>query len=491
MIFLKENITPLLTLALALTAYYLLQENYNVYYVDDTWTISNAWNFVNLGVAKDLVFIEPDGQGFRQYFGLTYSFLAGHFLNLFGWTKSGISLMNTGFVLATAVTWWFILKNLPFSKPVRLMTVLFLPLMPPFFFAAHAGRADAMVVFLLSLQFLAFIRGRYFMAALLTGIATESHIMGAVGVFYMLAYAVYKKEELLFDKKNFLKMSGWMAAGFAAAGAYYMSLHWSSFNLQELEALVGGKRDMSSPLNNYILTYFTDFDWYRHLWELGLLGVATVLYIKKGFFRENRFLLIFLLALVVSTFITRRENSNYFVYIFPVFLLMYFFVFEQMGRLRQFSAALLAVLAVYFSVIYFNNRNYRFDEITQKIRAAMPDENLPVIGMPDVWFAAKDRDFVPIHHTRDFDRLKLKKFYLVETDYLAIRSRGYREVMHFFEEHAERRLLGTIEAGPERTIRIYACESEPGVRPQFVKQEYPGWQAIAKEYLKDTFSTQN
>lgn len=479
----KENATPALALLLSLTAYYLLQDNYNIFYADDTWTISNAWNYVNLGVAKDLVFIEPDATGFAQYFGLTYSFIIGHLLNFVGWSKSGISLVNTSFVLLTATTWWYILKALPFSKSVRQMTVLFLPLMPPFFFAAHSGRADALAVLLVSVQFLAFINKRYFIAALLTGVAMETHIMGAVGGFYMLAYAIYNKKELLSNRKDMLKMAGLLAAGFAASGAYYMALHWDMFSLQELEAIVQGKRDMSTPVNNYILSYFVNFDWQRHLWELALLGVATTLYIKKGIFRQNRFLLIFLAVLIISTIITRRENRNYFVYIFPAFLLAYFFIFEQMGKLRPFAQVLTASLAIYFGAIYLTNRDYQFDELSHQIRTELKDEKMHVIGMADVWFSARDRDFFPIRWTRDINRLKLDKFYLVETDYLKSWDQEYPFVIDYLHKNFDCRELKEIDAYGNHPVKIWECRSFGNARPQFVRQAKSDWQTVAKEFL--------
>lgn len=483
MVFTKENISPILPLALGLTAHFLLRANYNIYFVDDAWTISNAWNFVNLGVAEDLLFIERGSAGFQQYFGLTYSFVMGNLLNLLGWTKSSISLVNSTFVGLTAATWWFILKELPFSKPVRQLTVAFLPLFPPFFFAAHSGWADAFAVLLISLQFLAFIRKRYFLAALLTGVAAESHIMGAVGMFYMLAYAIYKKDELFLDKREGLKTCALLAGGFAAAGAYYMVLHWQMFSLGELSALVSHKRDMDTPINNYILTYFMDFDWQRHLWELALLGVATTLYIKKGLYRQNRFLLILLLVLVISTFITRRENRNYFVYIFPAFLLAYFFVFEQIGRLRAFAQVLTASLALYFGAIYFTNREYRFDEISQEIRAGLKDQSLPVVGMPDVWFAAKDRDFFPIRQARDINKLELQKFYVVEMDYLKNRDRQYPLLMDYFHKNFECKEVKKIHAYGNQVVRVLEFEGFGAAHPQLAKLGKQSWQTVAMAYM--------
>ena len=60
-------------------AYYTLHTYYNIYYEDDSWTISNAWNMVNLGVDQDLTFLDQEGVFTGQLFGKIYFFISGSF----------------------------------------------------------------------------------------------------------------------------------------------------------------------------------------------------------------------------------------------------------------------------------------------------------------------------------------------------------------------------------------------------------------------------
>mgnify|MGYP000748637103 CR=1 FL=1 len=476
---------PLIWLAV-LAVYVLLNTRYNIYYVDDPWMISNAWNYVKLGIPADLIFIESDRPGHFQFFGLTYYWVLGSVLEMLGWTKSNAFLVNSVFVWATALVWWSILKDFPISDKISKWVVLFIPIFPPFFFAAHGGRTEAFLLLLVSIQLWFFIRNRFFISAFLIGLSIEVHLMGILGLFYNLGYALMRKEEYFFDKKAFGKMILKSFYGIALAVGYYFWLHGDYFSVEELSQIFKGKRDMSTPTNNYILAYFADFDWYAHIWEFAVMIVVLVQYFKNRLFKKNPQLALFFLVIFLSTIITRRENRNYLVLIFPAFLMLYFYTYSEIGKLKGFLKTLAVLLILHYSAHYFINKDFHFEDITRNISRALR-KDIPVIGMPDIWFAAQNKNFCPIHHGRNFERLNLDNFYLVQTDYLAHRNRDYFAFIEYFKSNFQYHSVRRIEAGGRGEVLIWDCRKIIRDLPKFEKPPNPGWKAIAEKYLEAIF----
>ncbi len=453
-----DRFLPVLPVILGILAYAFVHVNYNIYYVDDAWVLSNVWNISRLGVACDLVFIDAGTAGHVQYFGITYAMVVGQLLDWLGWTKSNAFLISSFFVWMTVGVWYFILRQLPFSKKVRQLTVLFMPLFPPFFFAAHCARPEAFVGFVLSLQLLLFIRKRYFWAALLTGFAFEAHIMGLVGLFFLLAYAIYHKEELIAKSGGFWRIFLPFSLGGLTALGYYFWLHGAHFSWVDLATLIGEKRDMGTPLNNYILSYFINYDWYSRIWEFVLFLVALGLYFRKGLSKRNRFLTILVIVVLVSTLITRRENRNYMVHIFPAFILLYFYTFEQLGQLRKFVGVLTLCMSLYYGLHFYYNSSYNFEKIIAEIREAIGDTTLPVVGVPDFWFAAMEQPFVPIHRLKEANFQSLDQLFLIQSDYLEWRCREYDRTMKYYQSNYSTSLVKEFTAYRDKTICIWRCD---------------------------------
>jgi hypothetical protein len=473
----KDNSFQLwMPVLLGVLAYIFVHVNYNIYYIDDAWVISNIWNINKLGIAQDLVFIEPGDSGYVQYFGATYAFIMGHLLSLLGWTKSNVFLVNSAFVWSTALVWYQIVKLLPFSKNIAKLTLVFLPLFPPFFFAAHCGRPEAFTTFIVSLQLLLFIRKRYFLAAFLTGFAFEAHIMGAAGLFFLLAYALYKKEEILFNKHAFQKLIlPFSLGGFTAIGYYFM-IHASHFSLTELTGLISDHRDMNSPLNSYILSYFMNYDWYSHIWEFALFLAGLTFYFRKGLFKGNRFLTILIIVLLISTIITRRENKNYLVYIFPAFILLYFYTSEQLKILKKFSLALTVAMGLYYGLHFYFNSAYDFEKIVLATKEELKDDKLPIVGVPDFWFAAMDKNFIPIHHRKEGSLRSLDDFHLIQSDYLEWRCKEYERTLGYYKKNYNATLVKEIDAAEGKKILIWHCKKPAqNISKLLIKQEVTDW----------------
>lgn len=463
-------------------AYTLLHQNLNIYYEDDSWTTSVVYNIFVNDIHKDTVFLDDSAVTQDQLFGILYSYISGSFLSLLGWTKSNVYLLSSIFIFLSSLVWHAIVRQLPVNHISQKYLSVLLPIFPPVFFAAHTGRPDGFTFLIMSIGILLFIKNYKLLAGIFLVLAMESHLIGVITGFYYIGYFVYEWERSNFNKSLLTPTFMSTSAGALIGLLIYGVLHINTFSMDALVGLIRTKTDMVSPVNNYILSYFTDFDWYSHIPEFLLLGVSTVVYIKHKLYTHNRFLLILLITLLVSTFITRRENRNYFLFISPVVILFYLETFSQIKRPQLIINSLVAIGLFYFLIMYHKNQSFKFDNFVELIRTST-EEDLPIVGMPDVWFAAYDRDFIPIHNERNFNNIYLDSFYLIETDYLKDRSRSYSLVQANIHKNYKCQQIRTWHAFDNNNVQICKCKDDSKPNIPLVYKTYPGWQSVVKTYL--------
>ncbi len=473
----------LLPIAITAIAYWFLHTNYNIYFEDDSWTISNAWNLTQLGINEDLVFLEEDALGRKQLFGNQYNFIIGHYLNAVGWTKGNIFIFNSLLVFLSTFIWWKIMKYLPVSRAVRKNTALFLPLFPPLFFIAHSGRSDALVFAIISLAFLLFIKKKFIPAGFLILAAFEAHIMGLVGAFYMLSYLIYKRDEYISDKALMAKMFLGMGLGASLGIGYYLFLHQTTFSFNEMTSLISNKKDMNSPVNNYILAYFTSYDWSQHLMEAALFLSSIILFFASKAHKENKFVQIFFWVMIISTLITRRENKNYFFYLMPMLAMLYSLAYEKINKLPHFTVALSLLLSGYYISIYQKHQGFKFDGFTNFVQETTQGKDIPIVGIPDTWFACPEKTFYPIHNEKNLNHIDFDELYLVETDYLSHRNRFYDNTKAHFHQNYDCKILGEWNAYQDNVARVCHCKDVSGdPKPLISEQKLVSWKNVLKDH---------
>jgi len=262
-----------------------------------------------------------------------------------------------------------------------------------------------------------------------------------------------------------------------------MALHYQTFDWQVLKDLITEKSDMVSPTNSYILTYFSDFDWMHHVPEFFLLFGTILIYLKHKIYRENKFLFVLLIVLFASTLITRRENRNYFIYLTPALLMLYFDTYERLGKTKVFLISLTTICFLYFGSIYYANNDFNFDEFVHFVKTNTAEEDLAIVGMPDVWFASYDKEFYPIHNERDFNKISLDEFYLIETDYLARRSRVYLDTKDNIYENYHCNKIAEWETYDNNKAAVCHCKNNGKPNVNIIYKPYPGWQNVMKDFM--------
>ncbi|MEM1321334.1 MAG: hypothetical protein AAGG75_13850 [Bacteroidota bacterium] len=469
--------------ALVALIYFLLHTKYIIFDGDDPWSLSQAYNNIQLGLNKNTLFTTGNSIDDTLIFHKTYHYFEGFLLNIIGWTKGNAHLISTAFILLCSILWFKILRHLRFSFDLSLVLAFSMMLFPAFFGAANITRPDAMAFFFATSTFLLFLKDRYILAGIALLVGFEIHVMGVMGAFYILAYVIYNRRAYLRDYSGFFRMAGLFSLGTLIGLGYYMVLHQDVLSMEKFSATLMSRRSMGFEFKNYILTYFVQPLWYQHVWEFLLIVLSLVFYFKNRLYKQDSFVWILLLVLFLSTFVTGRPNRNYILYIYPAFLLLMFYTVEKMKWLRPFSMALAGIFILHYGTIYYQHHDYDFQELISETRESISDKpELPIVGMPDNWYAAMDRELHLIYNSLDnIPELGLQELYLIRNDYihseslslrlesklmdfgivkdplLAKRRRHYYDLIQYFEDHYEYKLVKRIPAYGGDFVEVYHC----------------------------------
>ncbi len=478
----KSQIALVFSLLLTLLIYYLLHCCYILYNGDESWTLSRVYHFITTGNNYDTVFRAVETTDRVQLFGISYNSLTGTFLNSFGWTKTNAHLVSIFFIFSSSLVWFHILRCLRFSSSLSWVFATSMLLFPAYFGAGNMARTDAMVLFFASSSLYCFISERYFWSGLLLMIGTEVHIIGSIGAFYILAYFLYDLGKFTRQPKVFLKMLATFSLGALLGLAYYLFLHRHVFSVELLLHLLFSHRDKGLELPSYLLTYFVQPEWYLHVTELVLLLSMIVLYLFKKAYKGHRFVWIFLLVLLGSTFILSRPNRLYMLFLFPALHLVILYTAEHLKILKTFTICLYLGFVLHYGWIYSMNGSYNFQNSIEQMQAAMIDPDIAVVGVADVWLAAKERDFHLIYNTiKDLPERNIKETYLVQTDYmhpeswsieleqmaidrgftkdplLQKRRKHYQDQIAYFKNNYDCQLISADRCYKQDSLRIWHC----------------------------------
>jgi hypothetical protein len=450
--------STLLSLAIILLAYVLLHMKYYIYYVDDAWFVSENYYYCQTGKIEDVLFRAVDAPDRVLLFGKTYFQVYGNFMEWFGWTKGNAILLSSIFTWLSAWFWWRNAKLLGFSEVFSRTVGLSVLILPAFFNAAMLTRPDAFVFFLSAATFWAFLKKIYPLSGFLLLVSVESHLMGITGAFFILAY-VLATWRSFFDEGWKLPLHVLLFLVGAGLGAYYFYWLHPDFTFERLNTILSIKKGMNDFEYGYIVKYFTQHFWYRHVWELPVLFTAIYLFVKNRLWKDNLFIPVFFTVAVLSSFVTSRPNANYMVFIYPAFVFFGIYVFEKTGLLKKLSNIVAVLLLVLYGAHYFAHRTYDFNRIITETKAALPQDGLTVIGMPDNWFAAMDRPFHPIYHSVDYiPELGIKEFYLIRNDYISQRSRNYHDFIAWCHANYEVVPLKKFNAYKDKQIEVFHCK---------------------------------
>jgi hypothetical protein len=396
--------------AAVVALYWLVGHRYRVKHIDDAWTLSVAYNFFYKGISRDLVFENPWGG--LGLFGKTYAWTYGGVLHLVGWSRENAYYLSTVVTWLAIGLWGWIIARLRFEPAVTLAVTALMLVTDPFFSAACQARVDALVFLMASLSFALFVAGRFFAAGAVAMVGMETHPMGLMALVYIAACAAAWPERLASSRRHLAAATASLGLGLAAGLGYYLVLHWEG--LTGLGRVLARATAEDTSVNNYLYFYFLRTKYLRHVPELVMFVAALVVYWRKGWFRDNRFVGLFVVSVVLSTALVRRPNFLYAVYAYPAFLLLTAYVARRLGVLRALVGVTAGFLLLQYAAVGYRNRDFVFPTLVSELEAAVPGDGLPVFGSHNEWFALRDRDFLR------FELIPLKMnvaaFYVIETD---------------------------------------------------------------------------
>ena len=236
-------------------------------------------------------------------------------------------------------------------------------------------------------------------------------------------------------------------------------------------------------LKHVFTTYFVQTRWYLHLWEFVLIVISFYIYFKNKLHKKLPLIWILLAGLFVASLILARPNRNYMIYFFPAFQMLIFYSFEQIGKLESLAKVLVLLFIIQYGLRYYQYYGFDSREIMSKVEQNIPDKNLPVVGIPDNWFPAREHQFYPIYGDfKDFPKDKLNDFYLIRNDYkfqdsmnknledwlaktgiakdkvIAKRQRFYDDHIQYFAEHCSCEEIKRFPAYKSYEVIIYTCK---------------------------------
>ena len=404
----RKSLIPYLLIALLYAIFHL---KYMPKYIDDAWVLSWAYRFINFHDVTDYVFGYINTRG-SILFGTGYSFFYGSILNLIGWSRSNAVLISTFFIWATAFTWHKIVLKLGYVKKIaHTVSIMFL-IMEIYFALGNKLRSDSMTLFIISIAFYLFITKKYFFAGLLSIIAFEIHPISLTLYFYLLAYLISIFDDMKARPKFYIKGATIFFIGVALGLVYYYILQKDYLSLFFSTT--------TGELNGYTFaSYFwkMKFAW-RHIPEAIIIIVAFLIFIKKGLYKEDKFILPFFLSCLLSTFIFRRGNYHYVAFVYPSVLLLIAFVVNDINKYKLFWIFLLLYLLPQYGFLYYKNNNFSQKQYELNLQNSVPDNGIFILGSSSDWFGLKDREFHEygyfIRGNRSVSEIP-NKFYLVST----------------------------------------------------------------------------
>jgi hypothetical protein len=431
------GIALIIIMSVSIVASYIgLNLIYNIEDVDDAWSLSFMYNAFVRHIPPESTF--GGGMANLNFFGMTQAYVYAGILNCVGWTKGNSHLVSAFFMLLASCTWYGILRKLNFSRKVSLYFCLLVLWCEPFFRVALLPRPEALTFFLVSLAFYFLVCERfYFPAGLLAAVAVENHPMGIVFFVYALAYAASRRAEYWKDRRLLARKALLLAAGVACGAVYYVAIHFHYLHQSAHIVRQGATELAGSVLYQY---FFVCVNYFRHVADFVFFCFCLVLYFWKGLYKENRFVLFFLLFLVAANFVNPRGNYEYSLYFYPGFLLLSLFVFEKFKRLEWAAAILFLFFFAYNLTIVYRKHSYDFNAYVATLQSAVPGNSIQVVGSTNEWYAFRDREYYPAIITYNFDTAA-PSFYLIEgNDYRLGHAGDKRKVP--FREQIEHRYSG-------------------------------------------------
>ena len=406
---------------LAIAGHLVVRGIYEPENVDDPWTLSFLYNWLTRGVVVDVTFSNAyssnGGQNGLEHFGKIQAFVYGSVLQFVDWNRNVAHAISSLLVLLSIPMWFQIAKRISNNSVPPVVFAICLFVAEPIVTAGNETRPDALAFLLLTGAVYATTLNRLFMAGLLSLLAFEVHPMGAISLLYSLAVFLSSKRlpvGLLSYGKAFIRY----AAGASVGLAVYVLLHMDGIGTF-LNATVSSN---GSGFGRSLLMYAFNSNYFRHVPEAVLFGMALLAFVLTGLWRRERATTYLLLAATVSLLLFRRGNHHYMIYYAPVALLVGYAVLSRIRHWIVPVALFCTLMVAQYGIIAWRNSGFEINSYVEEMRRQVPPDGAPVVAEFNGWFAFYDREFYGAYFDDDsffwsreeFSALNLSEFTLVD-----------------------------------------------------------------------------
>lgn len=381
----------------------LLLTRYRSENIDEAWSASFYYNYINKGIETDSVFLTLDGQSGVQYFGKTVATIYGSLLNVIGWTRFNISIISLVFVISSGILWFKSIKQIYKDTKFAYASLVLFIFLEPFVANINSARGEAFILFLTAASFYLFINKWYGLSMFAGLVALETHPIGFVFIFFNIAYLFVYKVNL--SRREIFRG----LIGIITGLLFYLALHFNSLNS------IGTFLNSNTQTNwqNLLVQYFFQSNYHRHLFDFAILISCAFTYLYFRLYKRNFLLSLFLVFSILFLLFFPRPNINY-VSVFSigvVFLIAY--TITRLNVWPYVLVLIIGILSIQYLFLIKTNWNNNFDYSISELQYIVPDDGLPVIGSSNEWFSFKDREY---YASTMIDRFPedLRQFYLVE-----------------------------------------------------------------------------
>lgn len=377
-----------------LALYLFFHDSYMVENIDDAWTFSKAYNIIENGEVHDTIYGIISGEGGTSLFSRTYAYVYGMAGKLLGWTRSVGFGVSTLFLFLSVLLWNRIILRLGYDKRLAFWFALVMLILELYFGLAHKIRVEAISFFLATLSLYLFQKEQYFLSGLAGAIGIENHPYAIIFLFYILAYVYYIRKDIVNNLSRYMVHLLWFVSGGVAGIGYYLWLHHD---------YLGALSNISGRVNgNAFMQYFFGMPMsFRHWPELIVILISLGIFLYNRYWKEDRFILPWLAAVVVMSIFVPRNNFNYVIYLFPPVIMLMLYTFYKLKLLHFLLMGILLFQVPQYAILFYWNRNYDHREYIQTVREHVPDDTPFIYGSYNDWFAFYDKNF---HAYKYFER---------------------------------------------------------------------------------------
>jgi hypothetical protein len=438
----------LIVVALLLTAalYVFVLPVFRPDNVDDGWYLSYVYNYLHKGIAGDSVYAEGHDQGQWmgvRMFGKTQAVLCGSLLDKLGWTKLSAFGISSGLAALAALAWFAIMFRTFRNRRLAVIGAITLLATEPLFSVAGTARPDAFVFCFISLSLWAFVGGFGLLSGILAGIAIETHPTGLIAIFYVsAAWAAGLTTSNTNSTNRGMKMPALFAAGGLLTVPYYLLLHGEA--IRQFTATMREGNTSSLFGDNMLFQYFCMTAYGRHIPEIFLFVVCAILFLRLKLADEYPFAGWLFCAAISALIFLHRPNFFYVVFVYPAFVFVALCVFGRKYLPVLWLLGLMMFLTPQYAWAWHRNHLRDHAAYVRTVQAAVPHDNLPVLGSANDWFAFPERRFYATDYKGDLHLLDLRAFYVVEDEALA--TGRFRAMRNFLDKECSVHVIKQFNA---------------------------------------------